>query len=473
MYVLLFLVTRLLLITTFPIFNDEAIVLHNGQVFLTLPREVWTLAGDGRGPLVTIFAGLLQLIPFSPILVARLAYMGISLVTFLVTVAISKRLGFNNWTQKVLALLLITSPYLFFFDPLVLPNGPVTMLSVIALYLTIAIIEKPTVAKGVLLGIIFGIGWWYFSLLAIIVPGLLGIIIFSADVKRKWRKIVATLVVAGAIFIGIIIPLELNPAYQNILAESPKRLLTIQEALQLPLAFWLSNFVKVFTWYLGYVTPFVVFFAAKNKKLRGLVVYTMVPILLTIILVKTTGARNQMVVMPPMYLLAAAGIASLREKWRLPISVVVIGTSALLSLLLLLKPYTFHRYLSVFPAAGADFSQYIMGWPSGWGVRDASDWLINASRKEQIIVLLLFHTGNPEDGIFTYLYKKNIPIRYILPRQTFDDAKTLFTKDPQATYYFVSRGSEFGPLVAHIDEVARFVKPFDPDYVGIYKVTLQ
>lgn len=472
---IIFLVSRLFFLTSLPIFNDEAATLYNGRVFFQHPAALFYLIPDGRGPLVAATSGFSQLLPLDPLLSGRLVQIVWALVTFVVTLMVAKKLGYSLWLQKILAALLITCPFLVWYDPLVLPNSFVTATSMIALFVTLSLIAKPTIVKGMLVGLVVAIGWWYFALILLLVPGLLAVVVLSQHVWRDRKKFLVPIVAAVAVFFLLITPILTNPIYRQITATNLKRLLTLTQLVSFPVTMWLHNTMVLFQWYTGYLTPITVglflvgtFFMAKERRLWGIALFTILPIFGTIFFMEISSARNQQVVIPPMLLVSVYGLSKI--KWKQIVSIMVITISAVISLVSMIFPHALYDLFFYVPAARGDVAQYTMGWPSGYGVREAADWLIGASKKEQLIVFVRVDSGNPEDGIFVYLAHKKIPVHYLPEVDAKIYVDKVIARYPERTLYFVSRGSQLSGLEKQLQQVARFNKPWDSEYVGVYKI---
>ena len=473
----IFLLSRLIFLTKLPIFNDEATTIHNANIFFQNPSVLYYLIPDGRGPLVPITTGITQFLPLDPLVAARLLQILWGLIAFIATLAVGRILGFSAWLQKMLAVFLITSPFLMFFDRLVLPNGFVAAIGMICLWVTLSLREKPTIGRGILLGLAIATGWWYFSLILVLVPGLLAIVLLSEHIWRDWKKYLVAIGVGGIVFFLLIAPILANPIYQQITSTSPKRFFSVQELGTFPVTKWLGTGVALLEWYVGYMTPIVfglflvgIFAMVKERKFRGLALFTLFPILAIIFLVDATSARNQQVIVPSMLLISVYGLGKI--KWKQFVSILAIITATAISVVAIVFPHALYDLFYYLPAAGGDTGQYTRGWPSGYGVKEAADFLITESKKEPIAVFVRFDSGNPEDGMFVYLYRKNIPVAYVPASDPVGYVEKIHERYPHGVFYFVSRGSQLGGLQGHLKEVIRFKKPNDSEFVGIYKIEI-
>ena len=428
--VVLFLLIRLLSINSLPIFNDEAIYIHWGQEFLKNPQEGWKIPIilAGRQPGLSILLGLSQLTPLDPLVSGRLLSIFFSFLTFITFLYIVKKFDSLNY-QTIL--LFIFTPLLAFFDRLALPESIITFIYTLSLYIAISIKKKPTIIKSIFLGIAIATGWWFKSSILVILPSLLFLPFKSSLIA------VTTLII-------IISPLLSHPLYSQVSRFESLMLLSIPQLLSFPLDLWLRNFTSVFWWLLIYLTP-IIFIRRKNLLLLS---FIFVPVVAEIILSKTFYSRYLVMIAPAVC--AAAG--KIKIKYLIP--------GILITVLILFSPLGFYRIFGFIPAVSADFSQYVRGWTSGYGVKEAADWLKEKSKDGQLIVYVRADNGNPEDAMYVYLSnEKNITV---LPITLLKDAPS------GASSYFVSRGPAMAGLDKQLKEITRFNKPLDDEYVGIY-----
>ncbi len=141
-------------------------------------------------------------------------------------------------------------------------------------------------------------------------------------------------------------------------------------------------------------------------------------------------------------------------------SVIFFGT------VLAVSPLGFYRLLAPFGAARVDYSQYVVGWPSGWGVKEAIAFLHTENTRRPIVVFTRLDSGNPEDAVHAYMFRYNIPAYYLEDTSWVDQQPSL-AASPR---YFVSRGPQYAGLQDTLTEVARFNKPLDNEFVGVYRM---
>ena len=142
--------------------------------------------------------------------------------------------------------------------------------------------------------------------------------------------------------------------------------------------------------------------------------------------------------------------------------------------LLISSPIKFYTKLVKLPALKSDLSQYFIGWSSGYGVKEAADFLVEKSKDKDIVVFARIESGNPTDALFAYL--RDVPYVAVTSEKYFWEKvynNKEFIDDPnRPDLYFVSRGKSMGDMSLVTSEVIRFTKPLDPEFIGIYKIEI-
>ena len=171
----------------------------------------------------------------------------------------------------------------------------------------------------------------------------------------------------------------------------------------------------------------------------------------------------------PIFIFCAYGLEQIK-KWKKIAAIFTFILPAALTLSLTLTPFSTLKTLSQNKILGQDLEQYFTGWTSGYGVREAANFLVEESKKGPIIVLLRADSGNPEDGMFVYLSKnKNIIFAQASQKPKSEELRAL-AKFP---IFFVSRGPQFLGMEDWLSEIKIFKKPLGEEFVGVYKVSLK
>lgn len=462
----LFTCFQLLFLTSLPIVNDESMYLHWGNEFLRFwadPRMPLSL--QGKQALTAITLGLAQQIPIDPLIAGRLTSTIFTCITFLATMWIAKQF-LSKPGVIVTAILLATSPLLLFFNRLALPDTAVSASFMCALALTISLIEKPKLRTAIFLGLVIAIGWWFKSTALLAIPALIITGIYKKNIYVVFAVIIGLLMSIGLIqtpWLARVAPLA-----------ATGHVFTISELLGFPWQVWWKNIVKAFEAIVIMSSPLGILIASSFTRANGgaklkmqfriVIIWFVTPIIIEIFMAHIFNLRYITLAIPAYILMVAYALERL-PKWT---TLTTVGTSAVLAFLLITQPLMFFRILAPIPAIQLDIQQYTHGWSSGWGVKDAADYLRSQATKQPIFVFVRADSGNPEDGMYVYL-QANPNIR-VLPISYLDTIIAATISNPNTGYFFVSRGTQMSGLENHVKEVARFNKPMDNEYVGVFEI---
>lgn len=473
---LLFLLLRISSIYTLPIFNDESIYLHWGQEFIKDPIQAWKIPImlAGRQPGFPIMLGIIQLLPLDPLVSGRLLSVLFSLFTLIVTIKIFRIYQTDSKKRSTIFILFlfIFSPFLAFFDRLALDESFITFIYTTSLLLLLSIYKKPTKHIGVILGIILGIGWYVKSTILLALPVIIITFVFAILKKKRYRvNYFQTLLTVLFIFILLIAPLVMSPIYSYISRWEKVMVLTPKEIFTFPVQLWQSNFVSVLSWFTIYLSPFILLLfmfrsikIVRTRKNLIILFWAVAPIILEILVSKNFYSRYLVMTIPAILLIVANSFVQIKKSHQarsVMFFVITFTPATFTTFLILYYPLNFYKY-SPLLAVKNDFSQYIRGFPSGFGIKEAVSWLKDQSLHRAITVFIRADSGNPEDAMYVYLSKeKNIhiyPVSYLSSDTVYNNS------------YFVSRGPALAGLDRRLKEVIRFNKPMDDEYVGIYQI---
>ena len=476
----LVLVPRLIFLRSLPIFNDEAIFLHWAYLWLQNPSHWWiSLVLGSRQPGLTILLGLTQLLPLDPLLSARLVGPMCGTITYL---ALSRFDRQRNQTHSRLPLALLVgfSPYLLFFDRIALTESVVTMLASTAMVLAYHLLQKKSTSKSIILGLVLGIGWWMKStMLLVAVPIALAFFLRYLTDKKERLQLLVSLTIAAGVAAVLVVPMQFHPlVHKASVSEGSIFLLTRDEFLSITAAARLDTGLTIIQWLLGYLTPIAVGLSAyavykrpRSAKVQYLLLFAILPIVLGSLSARLLTARYLIVSVPAILLLTHEGLSLLAGTGRNIVGVLLFGWMIFASGLLVTSPLSFYRYLGLFPKAQMDVSQYVTSWPSGYGVIEAIRFIENEATKHPAIVFIRLDAGNPESALAAYLPRHDIPVLTTarLP-EVLAHKKEL--EESGAVLYFVSRGLQRAGLEDRLVEIARFNKPLDSEYVGVYRIDI-
>lgn len=476
----LFFLTRLIHLDSIPILNDEGIYLHWGSQLFDRDASIKFpfVAIDGKQFAVPVLLGLVQMLPLDPLISARSAVVVFSFITFISMLAVQKKL-FPKTSSWSLALLLIFCPYLLYYDRTALPDSIVAAFYSLAFLITVHNLELQSFKKNIALGAAIAAGWWFKSSILLAFPAIFSIYLYIS-VKRKYpiRRLIISLSVITISFLIFVSPLLATPSFWRSPAHGFQRVISSDIGIRSLFIIWRENIQRVIQLFTGYTTPFAVIalvlailFPKKN------IVYPLlwfcVPLVIAILILNSIMAPRWIVFLVPGFLLLVhEGIYAL-PKYKKVLLGFTISTMIIFSLIQIFSPLTYYKILRFLPTAGGDLG--LTGWTSGYGVKEAADYVRTLAQKKRSIVFLADHSGNPEDGIYVYLKKdSNIMVMGDVNYQYMIKYKDRYKNLINTTdFYFISRGNQFGDLKDVLILVAQFKKPLDDDFVGLYKVKIE
>lgn len=470
-----FLAVNLFQLTSMPIFNDEGIYLHWGREFYQGLGKGYPLmvAVDGKQTGVPLVYGLLQFLPIDPLLSVRFFSVAVSLVTFLAILAVYKKVS-EKRPDIFLVLLLTFSPYLLFFDRMALPDGLIAACYTLSVLISLSLFEKPQIIKGLALGAVIALGWWFKSTILIILPPFLILLVWRFRKKDfSSGRLIAAVLAGAMIFLLMVAPIIFHPDYQRMAFPESNRIYSFSEVLrQAPKLF--TDKAPLYTaWFADYATPLVfmsfllgILCPIKKKGYRPLFVFLVVPILAEIFLVKIFSARYIVYVLPLFLLFSYEGFSFIKQKsWKYAFLFATLLSSMTVSLLLIFYPGRFYQLMEKFPKGREDLYQYFDGWTSGYGVKEAADWITKDAGERLSVVFVRDDSGNPEDAMYVFLRRDNIKVFPI-------NLLGYFARQKDVRLYFVSRGVQMGGVEKYARLLKRYDKPFGNEYIGIYNIAL-
>lgn len=471
--------SRFINLFSLPIFNDEAIYLHWGQIMTQTSNYFYSLS-DGKPPLFLWLLGFVQNLPIDPLLAGREVSIIFGALTLFGTIKICRLLKLSDRTQMLAGLLYITSPLILFFDRMAILDSPISTIFIWVLYFSLRISQSSvfSIQSSIWLGLIQGAGLWLkgtaqlFLYLPFLIPALT--ILIDKNKKRAINEFLVYLVsyiLAQTLFF----PIRFQPLYTYYAKREGDFLIPILDLFKTPA--WFNNFQLAVLTLVVFITPFVLFFALKGfiklyKESRKTALiflsFSILPLLFEIFFARYFLSRYYLFSFLPIILLAGYAFETVGRKFMLQ-SFFVLALPILVSSILVINPLESVKLTNFSRLLKNDLGQYLSGWPSGYGVKEAADWLNNESQKQPIVVVTRADSGNPEDAMFVYLSKnKKIMLAQTSRQPTAEELAPL----KNIPIYFVSRGTQLLNMEKSLTEKMIFKKPLDNEFVGIYELKI-
>lgn len=163
------------------------------------------------------------------------------------------------------------------------------------------------------------------------------------------------------------------------------------------------------------------------------------------------------------------GLIRLQQQ-QLGLKTMVVGASFLVTIGLTMWPQFVYKMTVIFPAVHEDLSQYMEGWPSGFGVKQAISFIKKNYSTKRKIVVVRRDSGNPESAVIASFWKDSntylmYESQYVLLQQNGQ------MEDLTIPVLFVSRDDHMGELKnTPMEELMRFERGLDSGHVGVWRL---
>lgn len=481
----LYLFVRLYHILNFPIFTDEAIYVRWSQIAAHDSSWRFISLTDGKQPMFVWIAMVLMRFIQDPLFAGRFVSVLAGLASMIGLYFVGKETFKNAKIGIFASFLYLIYPFALVYDRMALYDSLVGAFAVWSLYISILLVRNLKLDQALIAGLVIGAGMLtktnaFFSL-ALMLPTL----IISDFTPRNWVKRLFRFGFLYAVVAGLAIAeysiLRLSPFFHIINEKNALFVYPYGEWKTHPFLFFHSNLFGLWDWFWHYVTiPWVILIGVSfiiNKKFLKekivLVIWFIVPFVYLAFFGKTIYPRFIFFMTLPLLPLIAYSITYVSEyKNKL-----IVGTIFFLLALLPLRADYFVLFnFSKAPIPQPDLGQYYNDWPSGIGVREATDFFLKESQRGKIYVgtegtfglmpyaLEIYLVDNPN-----IILKGFWPIEKEMPKELLDAR----TKYPT---YFVSyqpctncSGRGTGPNTWPLQLVMRFNKPGGA-YLSVFRV---
>jgi 4-amino-4-deoxy-L-arabinose transferase-like glycosyltransferase len=472
---LAFILLRIINLTLLPIFNDESTYIRYGLHQLNEPAHQPYSLLIGKEPLDPYLYALVGSMIGNLLLGGRLVMIFFGFLTLVGLFLFTKAL-LGNRAALFTSILYVITPYIVFFDRLALLDSSVSTIAIWSLYLTYRFLQKSSWRFAIGLGIVTGIGLWVKTsdLFYLFLPLISYGIYFLKKGDTDWTK-AKLLFSAFLIAMVIYLPLFSNPFYSIHMQLLQQYTYPLYSVFLFPLHVWWENLTSVIQWLFFYLTPPLfllaigtLIYVTRQKKFWLVLLWFYLPLIYEILFAKLFASRHVLLLTIPLLILAGYGYSLLWQKKRvlaIVLGIFILGWALYDTGVLITSP---QKYPSLFAdKALGDASQYVYGFPSGYGVEEAVTYLGQKAQTQRIIVLIRNDHGNPEDAMVAYLDYK--PEFIIVPmNDPLANVPVVFQKvGTSIPVYFVTRGAYNAGLEKYFASEVKFAKPNDKEFVGV------
>lgn len=409
-----FLAIRLINLTLLPVFADEAIYIHWAQVIWHDATNRFIPLSDGKPPLfMWLMVPFLKVIS-DPLLAGRLLSVSSGLMTLFGTYLLAKKL-FSKKVAILVGVFIVCQPFLFFYDRMALVDSMLTAFGVWSFYLALLLFEKPNLAKGMLLGTIWG-GAMLVKPGGAFFPLLTPFFILLTPFK-KWQKKIKKLIIpsllASGYGLGFYNVLRLSGAFHMIRSRSADYIRDKADLLANPFQFIPDTGKAMFTWLISYFSWFgivwlivglILALVKKEKKIGLLFLWTAFPFLVPAAIGKIIYARYLLIIVPFWLIISSwavwQAVSVIKKRWwRMAVWLLLgltIGTWL-----------SFTRWLIIDPTKApfhhGEKEQYLHEWAAGYGIKEVADYLKLLPRDKEIEVATEGYFGTLPNGLQIYM----------------------------------------------------------------------
>lgn len=460
----LYFLTRLIALTSLPVFADEAIYIRWAQLLNQDQAYLFFSINDGKPPLFIWLTALVLNFGTNPLWQARLVSVMIGWLQLIVSDRILKTLGGSEVARLIQAILIILLPFWFFHHRMALMDS----LLVLGLSLSFwGVVETDKwlaqqhfsslsdfkkhwwqILTSVCLG---GVGWgvalWTKT------PALFfaGVIFFwaifgkfewwSKNNKRNKSLLLARILSFGLLgLIGLLIFLLLKvfPAFGSLFSRSSDFSFTFKEIVAGQWVNSINNFGRMIKWLSTYLRPevfslpFIALVVSKKWKTHlSLIISALILALPFVVLGRTIHPRYYLPLAPFLTISAAFLITEANQliNQRQQINMRLVFWLLVGSFLIGVWRFILLSWITPdqTPFVLADRTQYLTEWSSGHGIAQTRDEMIKFVRTNQtnLTVITEGSFGTLPDGLLMYFDKlpeiqylsiqglEQYPVRYI------------------------------------------------------------
>jgi hypothetical protein len=349
-------------------------------------------------------------------------------------------------------------------------------------YATLKLIEKHTIKAGLLLGFIFGLGFFIKTSALLFITSSSAILLWLIIVKKKthllkpyFMSIAAMILIDSILFIDSVFwqTISSNSRYSY----SPIDAVTEPVVL---LHAWLNNFTGFMQIGFIFISPFVflaglagLFMIGKSKHNNrfAFLAYFILSLLLEILAAR---GQNQRYLSPflPFLVISAAYVLTILchgAIWKKLFVVLSCLLPSYLTLLIIFAPVQYIQLLS--GISGYSDNSYISGNLSGYGINETMQYINHhASLSEPNMVLFGLQVGNPESAVDLYSNKSELLYPFHIDSRFFPGLNQYNCFTSQYPVFFVTRNGQMLGLDRFFTLAASFYTPDKLYAIKIYRL---
>lgn len=403
---LLFIFSRIYNLGSLPIFQDESSYVNLALKISHNPLEFWDesfLLPIAKPPLFLLIQAIfLKQIP-NFILAARLVSVAAGLLSLIGIYFITKHL-FSKSAAITASFLYIISPFTLFYDRLGIMESLLTTFFIWTIYFGINF-NKAVIKYGTCTSLAIGLSILTKQTGVLVIPVLF--VVHAAQNWRAWKKFSYGIFFLG---VGFLISkvLAFSPNYSFLANFKPADLVDV--SVDPFIKIFIKNIMANISWIKSYLSVpliilflfgFILLFKRKRRAFIILSSWLIIPIISQSAIAKNLFPRYFLIAFPPILIVISYFWDYLNFR-------LVFGKKLFyLSTLFILLPSLYFSTLILFnvPKAPLHYNekwQYISNWPSGYGVKETSDF-IEKNIDNKTVIYAEGSSGHLADTLGLYL----------------------------------------------------------------------
>lgn len=254
---------RIYNIMSLPLFTDEAIYVRWSQIARFDANWRFISLTDGKQPSFIWLTMTVMKFIQDPLLAGRIVSVFAGFISMMGLFLLGKEIFKNRWIGLISAFLYLIFPMALVYDRMALYDSLVGTCMIWALYLSVLLVRRVRLDVALILGMVMGAGVLtktsaFFSMPLLFLSYLL------FDFKQKqWKRSLLKLfglsLISMAMGLGFYSILRLSPFYHIINDKNAIFVYPLNEWLQHPFLYFVSNLRGLFDWMITYLTPPLLF----------------------------------------------------------------------------------------------------------------------------------------------------------------------------------------------------------------------
>jgi len=483
----LFFFTRFYNILGLPIFTDEAIYVRWAQIASNDAAWRFISLTDGKQPMFVWIGMVLMKFIHDPLLAGRIVSVLAGFFSMIGLFFLTSEIFKNKKIGLLASFIYVLYPFSLVYDRMALYDSLVAMFIIWSLYFEVLLVRNIRLDLGLILGMIIGGGMLTktnANFAFILLPFLLLLFNFS---DKDWRKKLGKLIVFSlvAVFIANVmyLILRLSPYFHIIADKNYVFIYQPREWLQNPFGYFLPNMSPLTDWVIRYVTlPFLVlvttsFFVGKKyvKEKLLLLAWFLVPFLATAFFGRLLYPRFILFMTMPLLVLGAYSfyyLIILARKLWLQVLIIIVFLA-----MFVVNDFFIITDFAKAAVPKSDKGQFIVGWPSGQGVKETVAFLQEKAKTQKIYVGTEGTFGLMPYALEIYLHDNpNIkivgfwPISDLPPKEVIDASQKMPTYFVFYQFCVPCKESTRAPVQWNVKQILQIQKLEKQSYYTLYQV---